>query len=55
MSAMTAVALRHDWGGYTAAGLLVAFGAIGVVAAVRLLGLLRQLTLDPTRDYQPQR
>lgn len=38
-SAMHVLALEHDWGGYTGAGTLLAFGALGVIAGVRLLGL----------------
>jgi len=36
---MHVLALEHDWGGYTGAGTLLAFGALGVIAGVRLLGL----------------
>ncbi len=38
-SAMHVLALEHDWGGYTGAGTMLAFGALGVIAGVRLLGL----------------
>jgi hypothetical protein len=38
-SAMHVLALEHDWGGYTDAGTMLAFGALGVIAGVRLLGL----------------
>ncbi len=38
-SAMHVLALEHDWGGYTGAGTALAFGALGVIAGVRLLGL----------------
>jgi hypothetical protein len=38
-SAMHVLALEHDWGGYTGAGTALAFGALGVITGVRLLGL----------------
>jgi len=38
-SAMHVLALEHDWGGYVGAGTALAFGALGVIAGVRLLGL----------------
>jgi hypothetical protein len=38
-SAMHVLALEHDWSGYTSAGTALAFGALGVIAGVRLLGL----------------
>ncbi len=34
-SAMHVLALEHDWGGYTGAGTLLAFGALGVIAGGR--------------------
>jgi peptidoglycan/LPS O-acetylase OafA/YrhL len=36
---MHVLALEHDWGGYVGAGTALAFGALGVIAGVRLLGL----------------
>jgi hypothetical protein len=38
-SAMHVLALDHDWSGYTGTGTALAFGALGVFAGVRLLGL----------------
>jgi hypothetical protein len=38
-SAMHVLAIEHDWGGYMGAGTMLAFGALGVIAGVRLLGL----------------
>jgi hypothetical protein len=38
-SAMHVLALEHDWSGYTGAVTALAFGALGVIAGVRLLGL----------------
>jgi hypothetical protein len=38
-SAMHVLATRHDWAGYTGVGFFLAFGALGVIAGVRLLGL----------------
>ncbi|HKN45171.1 MAG TPA: hypothetical protein VJW23_14760, partial [Propionibacteriaceae bacterium] len=38
-SAMHVLALEHNLGGYTGAGTQLAFGALGVIAGVRLLGL----------------
>jgi hypothetical protein len=38
-SAMHVLALDHDWSGYTGTGTALAFGALGVIAGVRLLGL----------------
>ena len=38
-SAMHVLAVQHDWSGYMAAGTLLAFGALGVIAGVRLLAL----------------
>ena len=39
VSAMSALALQQEWGGYTGAGFVLALGATGVVAGVRLLRL----------------
>jgi hypothetical protein len=36
---MHVLALDHDWSGYTGTGTALAFGALGVFAGVRLLGL----------------
>jgi hypothetical protein len=44
---MDLLALEHDWEGYAGAGTALAFGALGVIAGVRLLGLTpRGLALD---------
>ena len=38
-SAMHVLAVQHDWSGYMAAGTLLAFGALGVIGGMSLLGL----------------